>query len=141
MNCPHCLWDLATRHPVGEPLKEHTNRVSTVVFSPDGKMLTSASDDTCAAVGRGSQILDLSSLLHRESQPLIRWQEYIGSNIPYLRRALSCRPAKVRQVPEGCHDKSVSYSLSDGLGSGGVFGATGRSARSSGFNRETSGYL
>jgi hypothetical protein len=39
------LWDVATRRPLGEPLKAHTSGVTSVAFSPDGRTLASASGD------------------------------------------------------------------------------------------------
>jgi hypothetical protein len=38
------LWDVATRHQVGSPLGGFTSRVLAVAFSPDGRMLATASD-------------------------------------------------------------------------------------------------
>jgi WD40 repeat protein/energy-coupling factor transporter ATP-binding protein EcfA2 len=39
------LWDVTTLRPIGEPLHNHTSRVSSVAFSPDGKILASGSWD------------------------------------------------------------------------------------------------
>jgi WD40 repeat protein/tetratricopeptide (TPR) repeat protein len=35
------LWDVATRRPLGEPLRGHASTVTVVAFSPDGKLLAS----------------------------------------------------------------------------------------------------
>jgi len=39
------LWDAATGQPIGEPLKGHTDIVSSAGFSPDGKRILTASWD------------------------------------------------------------------------------------------------
>jgi WD40 repeat protein len=39
------LWDAATGKPIGEPLKGHTGAVISGVFSPDGRLILSASFD------------------------------------------------------------------------------------------------
>jgi WD40 repeat protein len=40
------LWNAVTGEPIGKPLKGHTNDVNSAAFSPDGKIIVSASDDT-----------------------------------------------------------------------------------------------
>ncbi len=46
------LWDVPTRHQIGNPLTGHTSWVSSVAFSPDGNTLASGSaDGTVRAAG------------------------------------------------------------------------------------------
>jgi WD40 repeat protein len=44
------LWNTVTGEPIGEPLTAHTNLVSDVAFSPDGRRLATASHDSTAKV-------------------------------------------------------------------------------------------
>jgi WD40 repeat protein len=39
------LWDVASRKPIGEPLKAYSEGVRSVAFSPDGKTLATGSHD------------------------------------------------------------------------------------------------
>jgi len=39
------LWDVQSHQPIGDPLKGHSNYVTSVVFSSDGKLLASGSVD------------------------------------------------------------------------------------------------
>ncbi len=39
------LWDAGTGQPIGPPLTGHTDQVTSVAFSPDGKRVISGSDD------------------------------------------------------------------------------------------------
>ena len=39
------LWEVGTKQPLGQPLRDHTDSVNSVVFSPDGKYLFSGSWD------------------------------------------------------------------------------------------------
>jgi competence ComEA-like helix-hairpin-helix protein len=39
------LWDVATRQPIGQPLRGHTDTVSSVIFGSDGKSLWSGGYD------------------------------------------------------------------------------------------------
>jgi WD40 repeat protein len=42
------LWDAETGKPIGEPLAGHTEYVSSVAFSPNGKRIITASYDKTA---------------------------------------------------------------------------------------------
>ena len=53
------LWDVATHALIGSPLTGHTDVVSSLAFSPDGKTLATASWDKSARLWNVSQ-LDLA---------------------------------------------------------------------------------
>ena len=44
------VWDAATGQPVGQPLTGHTDPVTSVAFSPDGKRIVSGSWDKTVRV-------------------------------------------------------------------------------------------
>jgi WD domain, G-beta repeat len=44
------VWDAATGQPIGEPLKGHENWVMSAAFSPDGRLIVTASPDRTACV-------------------------------------------------------------------------------------------
>ncbi|KAI5835209.1 WD40 repeat-like protein [Schizophyllum commune Tattone D] len=45
IDCTVRLWDVATCHQIGQPLKGHTSQVNCIAFSPDSKHLLSGSSD------------------------------------------------------------------------------------------------
>ncbi|KAL1665810.1 WD40-repeat-containing domain protein [Schizophyllum commune] len=45
IDCTVRLWDVATCHQIGQPLKGHTAQVNSIAFSPDSKRLLSGSSD------------------------------------------------------------------------------------------------
>jgi WD40 repeat protein len=78
------LWDLATRRPLGSPLRGHTKSIDLLAFAPDGKSLTATDED-------GNLILwdvDPTSWQERACRIANRnltkeeWQRYLGDE-PY----------------------------------------------------------
>ena len=73
------IWDANTGQPIGTPLIGHTDAVTSVAFSPDGRRILSGSiDKTSANVGREYRAADR----HPFYQPLLQSMITVAPTLP-----------------------------------------------------------
>jgi WD40 repeat protein len=89
------LWDVAARRLLGGPLTGHSNRVTSVAFSPNGKLLLSASAESVRPwdIDPNSWAAQLCTIANRNLS-LAEWQQFIGPGVPYQRTCANLPPGE-----------------------------------------------
>jgi len=72
------LWDVATRRPIGKPLKGHSNWINSLAFNSDGKTLASGSGDGTVILWDVSEVLNGGETIPID-QPLKGHSNWVNS--------------------------------------------------------------
>jgi WD40 repeat protein len=79
------IYDMTTGEPIGQPMKGHTNTVTSVAFSPDGdQLLTGAADDTARVWNVAVPTDPVAAVCAVVVRPLTleEWRRFLGDE-PY----------------------------------------------------------